>query len=52
MSDRLKAIMAVTVSGVVLGVALFIIIMGHKYPAASTEWAYGTAGLVVGYWLK
>jgi len=40
----------IAVSGVVL-VAALAIILGN-YPDGPREWAFGTAGLVIGYWLR
>lgn len=43
--------MPVLVSFAVLGSALYVI-LSKKYDEASAKWAFGTVGLIVGYWLK
>jgi len=40
-----------SVSVILLGSSLYII-LSNKYPDASVKWAFGTAGLVIGYWLR
>ena len=49
--DRWTLVARVVVSAVVLTASLVIILSGG-YPDATTKWAYGMAGLVVGYWLR
>jgi hypothetical protein len=44
-------IVRATISGIILAAALFIILKG-THPKASMEWAYGSIGLIIGYWLK
>jgi uncharacterized membrane protein len=39
------------VSAVVLITSLYVILSG-RYPDATTKWAFGMVGLVVGYWLR
>jgi len=39
------------VSLAVLAVA-FYIILSNAYPDAHTKWAFGTVGVVLGYWMK
>ena len=49
--SKVKALMSVAVSLTALVAALFVILR-DAYPAVSSEWAYGTVGLILGYWLK
>ena len=46
-----RLLMQAVVSLAVLGAALFIILT-HGFGPDSKRWAYGTVGMVVGYWLK
>jgi hypothetical protein len=46
-----RLMMQAIVSLAVLAASLFII-MTHGFDAVSKSWAYGTVGMVVGYWLK
>lgn len=46
-----RLIMQAVVSLFILAVSLFIILM-HGFDPGSKHWAYGCAGMVVGYWLK
>jgi len=39
------------VSLIVLGIAATII-LSKKYPGDELKWAFGTVGLVLGYWCK
>lgn len=41
----------VVVSLIVLIVAIYII-LNNGYPDATTKWAFGAVGLILGYWLK
>jgi hypothetical protein len=41
----------VVVSLVVLFVAIYVI-LNNGYPDATTKWAFGVVGLILGYWLK
>ena len=43
--------MQVVVSLIVLSVSLFIILSQH-YDGKNNQWAYGMAGMVLGFWLK
>jgi hypothetical protein len=43
--------MQAIVSLAVLGAALFILLT-HGFGPDSKRWAYGSVGMVVGYWLK
>ncbi len=49
--DRARFAIRVTVSFVVLVVALFVITK-NGYPDATVKWAYGSIGIVLGYWLR
>ncbi len=42
---------AIAVSVVVLGAALYVILSGN-YESDYSKWAFGTVGVVLGYWLK
>jgi hypothetical protein len=44
-------IMQIIISLVLLGATLFII-LAKKYQPKDKHWAYGTLGMVVGFWLK
>lgn len=46
-----RLMMQALVSLVVLGTALFVI-LAHIFEQDAKRWAYGSAGMVVGYWLK
>lgn len=46
-----RLMMQTLVSLVVLGTALFVV-WSHIFDAGAKPWAYGSAGMVVGYWLK
>jgi hypothetical protein len=46
-----RLLMQAVVSLAVLGASLFIILT-HGFSPDSKRWAYGTVGMVVGYWLK
>jgi len=48
--DPLKARMSVIVSVLVLLTALFVI-LSEKYTATKEKWAYGSVGLILGFWL-
>jgi len=41
----------IAVSVVVLFVAVFVI-LNNSYPDSHLKWAFGTVGLILGYWLK
>ncbi len=49
--DRTRIVMAIVVSLTVLGVSLYVI-LNPSYSEAHWDWAFGTVGLVLGYWLK
>ena len=51
-NEKVKLLMTALVSAAVLASALYVILAGQSYPEASSEWAFGMAGLIVGYWLK
>jgi hypothetical protein len=46
-----RLLMQAVVSLAVVGASLFIILT-HGFGPDSKRWAYGTVGMVVGYWLK
>jgi hypothetical protein len=45
------AYMQITVSLILLGVGLYVI-LSKQYATADTNWACGTVGTVIGFWLK
>lgn len=49
--ERWTFIVRVVVSLVFLLGSLYVI-LSDKYPDATIKWAFGSAGLVVGYWLR
>ena len=49
--ERWTFIVRVVVSGIFL-LASLVVILRTNYPDATTKWAFGTAGLVIGYWLR
>jgi hypothetical protein len=49
--DRWIFVARAIVSALMLTAGLFVILSGN-YPDATTKWAYGMVGLVVGYWLR
>jgi hypothetical protein len=49
--ERWTLVIQLGVSGVFLGASLFVILR-NTYPDATTKWAFGIAGLVIGYWLR
>ena len=48
---NVKIMMQVLVSLVFLCAAVFII-LSHEYNANDKHWAYGSAGTILGFWLK
>jgi len=38
-------------SAIFLAASIFVI-LNNSYPDSTTKWAFGTAGLVIGYWLR
>jgi hypothetical protein len=46
-----RLMMQAIVSLAILGAALFILLT-HGFGPDSKRWAYGSVGMVVGYWLK
>ena len=48
---RVRVMMQVAISVVMMAAALYII-LASDFPAADKHWAYGTAGTVIGFWLK
>lgn len=52
MKDSLiRRYVTIAVSGLVLVAALHIILT-DAYPEAHSKWAFGMAGVIVGYWLR
>ena len=51
LKDRWTFIVRVIVLAVFLVGSLYVI-LSDKYPDATIKWAFGSAGLVVGYWLR
>jgi hypothetical protein len=49
--ERWTLIIRMAVSAIFLGAALFVILR-NTYPDATTKWAFGIAGLIIGYWLR
>lgn len=49
--ERIKAIMRVVISLIVLGAALFVI-LSRAFPDDYAKWAFGVVGLIIGYWLR
>ena len=49
--ERWMLVIRIAVTGVILGASLFVILR-NSYPDATTKWAFGIAGLVIGYWLR
>jgi len=49
--ERWTFIVRVIVSCTLLLAAL-VVILRNTYPDATTKWAFGIAGLVIGYWLR
>ena len=41
----------VIVSAILL-ISSLVVILSNKYPDATMKWAFGIAGLVIGYWLR
>jgi uncharacterized membrane protein len=49
--ERWHFVGRVAVSAIVIVACLYVVLKG-SYPDATTKWAYGMIGLVVGYWLR
>lgn len=50
-SNQIRLAIQVVISLAVLGGALFII-LSQLYDPKDKHWAYGSAGTILGYWLK
>jgi len=50
-SDPLKVWVQIAVSGSVLLSSLYVI-LSQKFPSDATKWAFGTVGVILGYWLR
>lgn len=46
-----RTAMQIVVSFCFLGPALFVILSG-RYDASTMHWAFATAGMILGYWLR
>lgn len=42
--------MRIFISVVVLGACLYVV-LSDRYPSDTAKWAFGTIGLIIGYWL-
>lgn len=51
LDHKVKIWMKVTVSLVVLGLTLFVVISNNHSPTEK-HWAYGMLGTILGWWLK
>jgi hypothetical protein len=49
--ERWTFIVRVVVSAIFL-IASLVVILKSDYPDATTKWAFGIAGLIIGYWLR
>jgi hypothetical protein len=49
--ERWTFVARVVVSAILLASSL-VVILSNKYPDATMKWAFGIAGLVIGYWLR
>jgi hypothetical protein len=49
--NRVRVAMQMVISIVLLAAALFII-LSKMYAVEDQRWAYGTVGIVIGFWLK
>jgi hypothetical protein len=47
----LRTIAQLVTSSLFVAAALYVI-LSHSYDAKDKQWAYGTAGTILGYWLK
>lgn len=49
--ERWMLVVRLIVSGLFASAALYVI-LSDSYPDATSKWAFGIAGLVIGYWLR
>lgn len=49
--ERWMLVVRLVVSALFGGASLYVILSNH-YPDATSKWAIGIVGLVVGYWLR
>lgn len=47
-----RRMMMQTVVSLAIVAASFFIILAHQFDSANKYWAYGSLGMVVGYWLN
>ncbi len=51
--EFIKLLIRLVVSAVVLVAGLYVILSrSYTYPDATTKWAFGAIGVVIGYWLR
>ena len=50
-NSKVNVWMVIVVSLALLAAALYIILT-DTYPESHSKWAFGTVGLVAGYWLR
>jgi hypothetical protein len=51
--EFIKLLIRLGVSAVVLVSGLYVVLSrGYTYPDATTKWAFGVIGVVLGYWLR
>lgn len=49
--ERWMLIVRLVVSALFGGASLYVI-LSNQYPDATSKWAFGIIGLVIGYWLR
>ena len=49
--ERLITCMRIVISAVAMAVAVWVLV-SQNYPEDYNKWAFGTIGLVLGYWLR
>jgi hypothetical protein len=49
--ERWLLLIRAIVSAVVLGASLYVI-LGNSLPDATNKWAFGSVGIIIGYWLR
>ena len=48
---RAKLVVSIVVTFLLLAASLFVILT-NAYPETHSKWAFGMAGLILGYWLR